>query len=516
MMQIKNPVTKSILMKWFEAFNAVIPITAISIILSLSFKAMTTMNLATMLVGAVFLITGMVLYNFGTDIAIQPAGSYIGGKISSYGKIWLVILVCFIVGIIVTVAEPDLSVLAGQIATIPKFVLIVVVGLGVGIFMIIAVLRIAFKIPLHILLIISYGLVFAMAIIVHFVVGEQFIPLAFDSGGVTTGPMTVPFILMLCVGVSAVAGGDKSDESSFGMVGICSIGPILAVLILGLIYRSNVDTTPTVIPVVNTFKDVIMLYLTSLPTYLKDVAIALAPILVFFIIFDLVALKLPMKPFVRILIGFASSYIGLTLFLTGANIGYVQAGESIGSALAGASKWIIVPIGAVIGACIVLAEPAVHVLNKQVESITGGIIKSKVMLVVLSSAIAFAIALAMIRVITGISIWWFIVPGYAIALGLSFFVPKMFTAIAFDSGGVASGPMTATFLLPFAIGSSVAIGGNVITDAFGTVAMVAMTPLIALQILGLIYKIKSEKKYAVASAEFQAMLATEGNIIELM
>ena len=516
MIEIKNPITKSILKKGFESFNAVIPITAISIILALSFKAMTPMNIGTLVIGAVFLMLGMVLYNFGTDIAIAPAGSHIGGKVSSYGKLWLVVLVCFIVGVIVTVAEPDLSVLAGQIASIPKFVLIIVVGLGVGLFMIVAILRIALKIPLHILLIVCYGIVFIFGLVVHLVVGEQFIPLAFDSGGVTTGPMTVPFLLTLCVGVSAVAGGSKSNESSFGMVGICSIGPILAVLILGLIYRSDVSTSAIEIADPQNFGEIIMLYLKSIPEFMKDVAIALAPILVFFVIFDLIALKLPVKPFVRILIGFLYSYVGLVLFLTGANIGYQLAGVAIGSALSEFNKWIIVPIGAVIGACIVLAEPAVHVLNKQVENITGGIIKSKVMLVVLSSAIALAIGLAMLRVATGISIWYFILPGYVIALGLSFFVPKIFTAIAFDSGGVASGPLTASFLLPFAIGASTALGGNVITDAFGTVAMVAMTPLIALQILGLIYKIKSAKTYAVASAEFQAMLATEGNVIELM
>ncbi len=516
MIEIKNPITKSILKKGFESFNAVIPITAICIILALSFKAMTPMNIVTIVVGAVFLMVGMVLYNFGTDVAISPAGSYIGGKVSSYGKLWLVVLVCFIVGVIVTVAEPDLSVLAGQIASIPKFVLIIVVGLGVGLFMIIAILRIALKIPLHILLIVCYGIVFIFGLVVHLVVGEQFIPLAFDSGGVTTGPMTVPFLLTLCVGVSAVAGGSKSDESSFGMVGICSIGPILAVLILGLIYRSDVSTSAIEIVDPHNVGEVIMLYLKTIPEYMKDVAIALAPILVFFVIFDLIALKLPAKPLARILLGFLYSYVGLVLFLTGANIGFELAGVTIGGALSGVNKWIIVPIGAIIGACIVIAEPAVHVLNKQVENITGGIIKSKVMLVVLSSAIALAIGLAMIRVVTGISIWYFILPGYVVALGLSFFVPKMFTAIAFDSGGVASGPLTASFLLPFAIGASTALGGNVITDAFGTVAMVAMTPLIALQILGLIYKIKSAKTYAVASAEFQAMLATEGNVIELM
>ena len=511
-----NPTFKNILKKNWEAIIAVLPITIITIILGVSLKVITPLQIGMLFVGVVFLVVGMSLYNMGTDSAISPAGSHIGGKITEYGKLWLVILVCFIVGIIVTVAEPDLSVLAGQVASINKFVLIAVVGLGVGIFMILAVLKIALKMPLNIILIISYGLVFLLALLVHIFVGEQFIPLSFDSGGVTTGPMTVPFILTLCVGVSAVAGGARSNESSFGMVGICSIGPIVAVLVLGLIYRSDVTATTIEVPAINNLGDVIMLYLKSLPTYLKDVAIALAPILIFFLLFDAISLRLPKRAFGRILIGFLYTYIGLSLFLTGANIGFMMAGFELGGALANVNKWVIVPIGVVIGACIVLAEPAVHVLNKQVEQITGGVINHKTMLIVLSISIAGAVGLAMIRVATAISIWYFILPGYVIALVLSFFVPKTFTAIAFDSGGVASGPMTATFLIPFSMGACTMLGGNILTDAFGCVAMVAMTPLVALQVLGLVFRIKSSKTYQVASKEFANMLASEGEIIELM
>ena len=259
-----------------------------------------------------------------------------------------------------------------------------------------------------------------------------------------------------------------------------------------------------------------MLFLRSLPTYLKDVAIALAPILLFFIIFDAFSLKLPRRAFAQILIGFLYTYIGLTLFLAGANVGFMYAGHTIGSALANINRWIIVPIGMVVGACIVLAEPAVHVLNKQVEQITGGVINAKTMLISLSTSIALAIGLAMLRIVASISIWWCVIPGYVIALILSFFVPKTFTAIAFDSGGVASGPMTATFLIPFSIGACAAVGGNILTDAFGTVAMVAMMPLVTLQIMGLVYKIKTSKTYTIASGEFSAMLETEGEIIELM
>lgn len=501
-----------------EALVSVLPVTIIVLVVGLAVDAMPGLNFASLAVGAVLLIIGMFLYTIGSDVAIEPIGGYIGSKTTETGKVWAILLVCFIVGVIVTVAEPDLNVLASQISSIPSMVLIVVVGVGVGLFMLIAVLRIIFKVPLNILLVVCYGIVFLLAALVSVFVGEEYIPLAFDSGGVTTGPITVPFILTLCVGVSAVAGNGAKDseDNSFGMVGICSIGPVIAVLALGLIYRATPEAEASQMIVYNNFGEVIMSYINALPTYFKEVGIALAPIAIFFVIFDAVLLHLPLKRMVRILMGLLYTYFGLTIFLTSANVGFMSAGAALGYKLASINPWLVVPIGAVVGAAIVLAEPAVHVLNRQVEDITGGVISSKTMLIVLSSSMAVAVGLAMVRVASGISIWWFLVPGYAIALGLSFFVPKLFTAIAFDSGGVASGPMTATFLLPFAMGGVSALGGNILTDAFGTVAFVAMTPLIALQIFGMVYKIKSEKKNAVATKEHAKLLAEEGNIIELM
>ncbi len=509
---------RNLLQKFKEALVSVLPVTIIILIVGLSVDAMPGLNFASLAVGAVLLIIGMFLYTIGSDVAVEPIGGYIGSKTTETGKVWAILLVCFIVGVIVTVAEPDLNVLASQISSIPKMVLIIVVGVGVGLFMLIAVLRIVLKIPLNILLIVSYAIVFLLAGLVSKFVGDEYVPLAFDSGGVTTGPITVPFILTLCVGVSAVAGnGSKgSEDNSFGMVGVCSIGPVIAVLALGLIYKSKPVAEAATIMSYETFGDVLMSYITAFPTYLKEVGIALAPIAVFFLVYDLVLLHLPFKRMLRIFTGLLYTYLGLTIFLTSANVGFMSAGAALGSKLASINPWLVVPVGAVVGAAIVLAEPAVHVLNRQVEEITGGVISSKTMLVVLSSSMAVAVGLAMVRVASGISIWWFLAPGYAIALILSFFVPKLFTAIAFDSGGVASGPMTATFLLPFAMGGVSALGGNILTDAFGTVAFVAMTPLIALQIFGMIYKIKSEKKNAVATKEHARLLAEEGNIIELM
>ena len=494
-----------------EAAVAVIPITALVLILNFSLGGMPTLNLASFLVGAVLLIVGMALYTLGSSVFMEPAGEHIGAKVTATGKVWFILLVALVVGVVVTVAEPDLTVLATQIGSIPNIVLIASVGAGVGVFMVIAVLRVLLKVRLNALLIALYAVVFVMAAFV----AEGYVPLAFDSGGVTTGPITVPFILALGVGISGAVGGSRSQEDSFGMVGICSVGPIIAVLILGLVYRTDAQAEVTRLGVFADFGDVMTTYLKALPTYLEEVGIALAPIFAVFLIFQFTMLKLPVKSLLRMMIGAVYTYVGLTLFLTGVNVGFMQAGTYIGGAVAGVSRWLVIPIGALIGSLIVLAEPAVHVLNRQVEQITGGAVSRKNMLAVLVISMAVAVALSMIRVATGISIWWIIVPVYAVALALSFFVPKIFTAIAFDSGGVASGPMTATFLLPFAMGATAELGGSIINDAFGTVAFVAMTPLVAVQIMGLVYKVKKTAAARVAAEKYRALLAHEGEIIEL-
>ena len=442
---------------------------------------------------------------------LPSAGEHIGAKVTSTGKVWFILLVALVVGVVVTVAEPDLTVLATQIGSIPNIVLIASVGAGVGVFMVIAVLRVLLKIRLNALLIALYAVVFVLAAFV----AEGYVPLSFDSGGVTTGPITVPFILALGVGISGAVGGSRSQEDSFGMVGICSVGPIIAVLILGLVYKTDAQADAAALTVFSDFGDVMAAYGKALPVYLEEVGIALAPIFVVFLIFQFTMLKLPVKTLLRMMIGAVYTYIGLTLFLAGVNVGFMQAGTFIGGAVADVSRWLVIPIGALIGSLIVLAEPAVHVLNRQVEQITGGAISRKNMLVVLVISMAVAVALSMIRVATGISVWWILLPVYIVALALSFFVPKIFTAIAFDSGGVASGPMTATFLLPFAMGATAELGGSIINDAFGTVAFVAMTPLVAVQVMGLVYRVKKTVAHRVAAEQYRALLAREGEIIEL-
>ena len=317
----------------------------------------------------------------------------------------------------------------------------------------------------------------------------------FDAGGVTTGPMTVPFILSFGVGISAIRSDSNAHGDSFGLIALCSVGPVLAVLVLSLIYHvDGADYSGAVVPSLTDSVELRDLFTSAIPTYLHEIATALMPIVVFFGVFQLTGLQLGTKTLMRIGIGLVYTYVGLVLFLTGVNVGFMPAGTYLGETLASLPyRWVIIPVGMLIGYFIVKAEPAVYVLMKQVEEMTSGAISGAVLQRSLSIGVSVSIGLAMIRVLTGISILYLVIPGYLLSLALSFVVPDIFTAIAFDSGGVASGPMTATFLLPLATGACLAVGGNVVTDAFGVVAMVAMTPLIAIQILGVRYKLREKQ-----------------------
>lgn len=474
--------------KTLESLSSVLPITIIVLILSVFIVPMEIGTIMMFMVGAALLIVGMGLFSLGADIAMTPMGEGVGSQIIKTKKLWLIIAVGFILGFIITVAEPDLVVLAGQMPSIPDNTLIYTVACGVGIFLVIAMLRVIFKIKLSHMLIVFYILL----ILISFFVPDNFVPVAFDSGGVTTGPITVPFIMAVGVGLSASRSDKDSADDSFGLVALSSIGPILAVLILGLCFNSQEATYTTYATVdVVTMQDVARTFAHELPDYFFEVAKALIPIIVFFLIFQLVYRRFKKRQLLKMGVGLIYTWVGLVLFLTGVNVGFIPVGHMLGAELAdSAVKWILIPIGMLLGYYTVDAEPAVHVLVKQVEEVTNGSISSKAMRLSLSIGVAASLGLSMIRVLTGISIYWLLIPGYAIALLLTFFVDPIFTGIAFDSGGVASGPMTTTFILPFTIGACEMLGGNVLTDAFGVVAMVAMTPLIAIQIMGLLYKFK--------------------------
>jgi len=499
-----------------EALVAVFPIIAIVLILCFSVAPISPSILMCFLIGAVLLILGMMLFTLGAELSMTPMGEKVGACMTRSKKLSVIILLSFLLGFIITVSEPDLQVLAGQVPSVPNAVLIAAVAGGVALFLVMALLRMLFGISLPPMLIFFYLLAF----ILTFFVPDDFLSVAFDSGGVTTGPMTVPFIMALGVGVSSIRNDRHAADDSFGLVALCSIGPILSVLILGMIYHPGESSyIASAIPEVQDSVELWGLFRKGFPDYIVEIAISVLPIVLFFGIFQIAVLKLQKRQLTKIIVGLVYTYIGLVLFMTGVNVGFMPAGNYLGRIL-GESKhpWILVPIAMVMGFFIVKAEPAVYVLNKQVEEMTDGAISAATMGSGLSFGVALSLGIAMVRVLTGISIMWFLIPGYILALGISFFVPKIYTAIAFDSGGVASGPMTAAFLLPLAQGACSAVGGNIVTDAFGVVAMVAMTPLITVQLLGIVSqygKVHRHKKLTLPGHTGAFTAADEDAIIEL-
>jgi hypothetical protein len=474
-----------------EALFSVLPITIIVTLLHLTIAPIPIHTFFLFLFGSVLLIVGMAFFTLGADISMMVMGEKIGSYLTSSRKLPFIIITTFTIGVFITIAEPDLKVLARQTPAVPDMILIIAVAIGVGIFLVVSFLRILFQLKFSYILIGLYLIVFILAAFTH----ENFLAVAFDSGGVTTGPITVPFIMALGIGLALVRGDKTAEEDSFGLVALCSVGPIITVLILGMFYNSSSGNYIAIsAPEVNSFREVLLSFVHEAPEYLKEVLIALLPIILFFVLFQIIALHLKKRQLLKIAVGVVYTFLGLVLFLTGVNVGFMPIGHLLGTKIVdGPYRWILIPLGMVIGYFIVAAEPAVHVLKQQVEDITEGNISGKSMGLSLSVGVAISVGLAMLRVVTGLSIWYLLIPGYAIALILSFFVPSLFTSIAFDSGGVASGPMTATFLLPFAMGATEAIGGNILTDAFGIVAMVAMTPLITIQCLGLVFKMKSKR-----------------------
>ena len=465
--------------KILESLISALPITLIVYILALlPWFDFSANELIMFTVCAVLLIIGIGLFNMGADLAMTPMGTHVGAGLSRQRKLLLLLSVCFALGLLITVAEPDLQVLANQVKSVmSEKLLIYTVGIGVGAFLVVAILRIVFKRRLSVILMLFYMLLFALALILSEQGKISLLPMAFDSGGVTTGPITVPFIMALGVGISSVLGDRKSQENSFGLVALCSIGPILAVLFLSIFSGNKLDYNYVLHEA--PFFGVML-------TVAKNVAIALGMIVAFFLVCQFIFLRLPKRQLLRISVGVAFTYIGLVLFLTAVEVGFMPIGYKLGMALADLNRWILIPVGLVIGILVVLAEPAIHVLNGQVEEVTGGYVKKRSMLLGLCIGVGAAIMLSMIRIIFDFSLIYYIIPGYFISLALSLVVPPVYTAIAFDSGGVASGPMTSGFILPFAIGACMGVQGPaaVLQDAFGVVALVAMAPLITIQLLG--------------------------------
>ncbi len=482
----------------FESLSQVLPITGIVLVLSIFMIPLGVGNMMMFFVGAVMLILGMGMFQLGAETAMSPLGEGIGSGLAKSKKLVFIIIISLLMGVLITVAEPDLQVLSNQVPSVPNPVLIWTVAIGVGIFFALAVLRVILKINLSILLMILYGAL----LIFSFFVPTSFLSVAFDSGGVTTGPITVPFIMAMGVGLSSMRGDKDASSDSFGLVALSSIGPILAVMLLGIFYAPKESAVlSTQIINVETMRDVFGAFARELPHYAKEVFVSLAPIFAVFLVFQFFSHRYQRIQKLRIAVGFVYTYIGLVLFLCGVNVGFAPVGSLLGTELAStAQRWLLVPIGMLIGYFIVKAEPAIQILNRQVQTVTGGTISAKAMNRCLSAGVAISIGLSMLRILLAIPIIYIIIPGYIIALIISRFVPKIFVGIAFDSGGVASGPMTSTFLLPLCIGACKAVGGNIMTDAFGAVALVALAPLIAVQIMGVSYRIKLNKQLAQAQS----------------
>ena len=498
-----------------EALLSALPITAIVYILALTpWFAFSTAELTAFTVGALLLVVGLGLFSLGADLAMTPMGAHVGAGLSRQKKLGLLLAVCFVLGMLITIAEPDLQVLAKQVGAVMNgTVLVYAVGIGVGAFLMVAILRIVFRRQLSNILMLFYMLMFALALMLVVNGNAPLMPLAFDSGGVTTGPITVPFIMALGVGISSVLGDRHSQENSFGLVSLCSIGPVLAVLMLG-IFSGN-DLT-YVVPDYTVGADVLHAFLHTAGHTCKEVALALGLIVVFFLLCQVIFLKLPQKRLLKIGLGVVFTYIGLVMFLTGVNVGFMPVGYKLGYELAQVNEKLLVGLGLIMGVLVVLAEPAIHVLNQQVEDVTGGYISKKSMMLGLCIGVGSSIALSVIRIIFDFSIVYYIIPGYFISLALSLFVPPVYTAIAFDSGGVASGPMTSGFILPFATGVCVCLQGEaaVLRDAFGVVALVAMIPLITIQLLG--FRAIVSEKVAEKRAMKRILSADDQQIINFM
>ncbi len=473
--------------KMREAFFSVLPIALIVILLCSTLIPVKNGEMLSFLLGAFLTVVGIGLFTLGADTAMTPIGEYVGKTVINTKRLWIILPAFFLVGIFITISEPDLAVLATQLSdSINKWVLLITVGVGVGVFLVIAILRIVLKIKFSYLLVFLYIALFVLSIFVP----KELVPLAFDSGGVTTGPMSVPFIIAIGTGVSLLRSDKGAENDSFGLTALCSIGPIISVMILGIILEPHltINSVETVVP--EDSRGLVMSYLSEFPEYFREVGLALLPMVAFFFITHFFGTKVGKNGVIKIVVGVVYTYIGLVIFLTGVNCGFYPMGMLIGNELISGYGALIIPVGVALGYFVVAAEPAVHVLTTQVYEITSGMIPKKALRGSLMIGTAISVGLSMTRIILGLNIYYFLVPGYLIALVLTFIVPELFTAIAFDSGGVASGAMTSGFLLPLALGVCEEVGGNVATEGFGLVAFVAMTPLITIQVLGLIYKIK--------------------------
>lgn len=483
-----------------EVLQSVLPITILVIILHFTIAPLPGIEFSRFLFGALLIIMGLAVFLFGVDIGITSIGNYLGKEIARSNSLKLVLVMGLILGFFISIAEPDLIILANQVSevtdgAIPSTVLLVVVSVGIAFMMTIGLFRIVYRYPLRNIFFVIYTLIFILAIFSS----NDLFAIAFDASGSTTGALTVPFMLALATGVASLNHDSKSAEiDSFGLVGVASSGAILSVLILGL-FTGDSGITGTLSVDVGAYTSWVVPFTDTLPHMALETVLSIAPILIIFVCYNLFVAKRKMQTadFKRAMLGLLYLYVGLVLFLTGVNAGFLNVGRQLGMTIAGMdSKWPVLFIGLLLGLVVILAEPAVYVLTHQIEYVTNGSVKRSVVLVFLSVGVGLAVLLSVVRVLVPeILLWHYLVPGYIIALVLAFRVPNLFVGMAFDAGGVASGPMTATFILAFIQGvADITPHSNVLLDGFGMIAMVAMMPILSLQLLGAIYQQRSKKE----------------------
>ena len=500
---------ETIVEKIKEACASVLPIALIILLLSFTICPLPNGIFLAFIVGTCLLVVGLGLFSLGAELSMERIGGHIGANLTKSRKIPIIAVISLIVGILITISEPDLHVLAGYTGEM-KMPFILAVAAGLGTFLVIAVLRLVFGVKFKYILTGGYGIIVILSVIAY-VIDPKFLAIAYDAGGVTTGAMSVPFVMSIGAGIAAISSQKDGDDNSFGLMAVCSIGPIISVLVMGLAGGfKNIAYTPHDVPVFENSQEMGLSFLSSIPHTVGDVLMGLLPILAFFLLYQLFTVRVHKKEMAQIFIGAAYTFVGMVLFLVGVNVGFMPVGSFLGATLGRADfAWVVIPIGMIIGFCMTYAEPAVGVLNKQVEEATSGTIPAKVIPMAMAIGVAISAGIAMTRALTGISILPFLVLGYIVAVACSYYCPTIFTTIAFDAGGVASGVMAATFLLPLSIGICSVSGGDVMIDAFGTIALVAMTPTVSIQVVGIMYKLKLRHSE-------EAMAGAEAEVIEIL
>lgn len=481
-----------------------LPLAAIIIIVCGFVAPMNSMfDYIKLVVGYVGVVFGQALFLEGLNISILPIGKLVGSSLIKLEKAVFIIFFGFLFGLLATVAEPALSVLARQthmiMESVDETVFVWIMGAGIGVLTGFSLFRIIKDLNIKIVFTVLYIGVFLTVIFVP----EQFIALAFDGSGATTGDVSVPFILALGIGVSVTMSKHKTNEDTFGIIGLASVGPILALFIYAIILKAMHGGT---IPPAGIYDPGAAENLGQIiVANLGSVALALFPVVIVFLPFQFLLIKLPKKEFIELLLGAVAVYVGLLIFLSGIDFGFAFAGKYIGEIFLAPSrpdwfKWLLLLVGFVLGAAITLAEPAVTVLGEQLEEITNGHIKKMTIRITLAIGIGFAALISMVKILTQINILWFLVPLYAVALIMMKFTSKLFVALAFDSGGVTGGALTSAFLTPLTLGAAQAVAAaagpgaqSVLTNGFGIIAFISVTPLIAVQALGIIYDMQLRK-----------------------